>query len=839
MRVFFCAMCFLFCGVDSSQARDKDIEKGLDLFERKIRPVLVTHCSKCHSRGSAGGAKARSPKGGLLLDSRADARRGGDSGPAVVPGDVEASLIVDALRYETFKMPPSGQLPASVVADFVRWIELGAPDPRDGAEESAVEAVDLTNARDFWAFAAPRFVPEPAVQNVNWPRDPIDRFVLTKLEAAGLQPAAATSRETLIRRATYDLTGLPPTRAEAEEFVDDPSPQAFERVLDRLLESPHFGVRWGRHWLDNVRYAQDDHTCCATNHDKFNANEYRDWVVRAFNEDLPYDEFVRLQVAGDLLPPSPPDTIHADGLTATGIWGLGHLPNENEAEKSLADFVDDQIDVLGRTFLGLTLSCARCHDHKFDPISQSEYYALAGIFHSSHIVRFGPRQRVKIRIRRPVVRNASEQAAYDAMKANLDELESKVKALEKKHPKATELKNKLRRLAAAKKRSPKNYREREEIKRIVEHLLGEEKALLAESKKDGWDLEPKELDRFDSIARARDALRSTLGDMYPLRMVMQEGPPVGTRFEAIGDMHIYVRGNHRNFGRLAPRRFPVALTWRDEAPLSERTQGSGRLELAEWITDSRHPLTARVIVNRLWQHLFGVGIVETPSNFGRMGRRPSHPKLLDHLALRLIRSGWSIKKTLRMIMRSQTYQQSTLPLGRALEEDPENRLLGRMNRRRLNAEALRDSLLVLVERARVDATGASILPNDRSLYLPVSRTKVDPFLALFDGADARELIAKRAESTSAPQSLFLLNNPFILHVANEVGASVVRREIEDGDRLHLAYEMVYSRTPRDDEYKLGLLLLKQAREAREGDDIKAWADFCHVLLCSNEFLHID
>ena len=407
-------------------------DEGEDFFEQKIRPVLVKRCYSCHS---AAALEKKTLKGGLQLDSREGLRQGGDSGPAIVPGKADDSLLISAIQYESFKMPPSSRLPDNVIADFVKWVEIGAPDPRKG-QSAASSKVDIEEARKSWTYQTPKLPARPIVENAAWPRGDIDRLILARLEANGIRPASAAGKRTLIRRAAYDLLGVPPTAAEVEAFLADDDPEAFARVVDRMLDSPDFGIRWARHWLDNVRYAQDDPTCAANNNGTFSIEPYRDWVVKSFREDLPYDQFVRLQVAGDLIPLDDPKLVHTDGHTATGIWGLAHLVEGNDKEKVVADFVDEQLDVLGRTFLGLTVSCARCHDHKFDPITQADYYGLAGIFYSSHIFTFdGKSARTRKRVQRRATTTKAEDIQIEPDEQQLAELQKQISALEEKHEK--------------------------------------------------------------------------------------------------------------------------------------------------------------------------------------------------------------------------------------------------------------------------------------------------------------------------------------------------------------------------------------------------------------------
>ena len=697
-------------------------DQGIDFFEQKIRPVLVDRCYSCHS---AEAAAKKTLKGGLLLDTREAIRQGGDSGPAVVPGKPEDSLLIAAIRHESIRMPPKGRLPDNVIADFVKWVQIGAPDPRDG-RAAVGSAIDVEAARRLWAYQTPTLPGRPKVADTDWPQGDIDRLVLATLETNGLRPAPPADKRTLIRRAAYDLLGLPPTASEIEAFLADDDPDAFAHAVDRMLKSPDFGIRWARHWLDNVRYAQDDPTCAANNNGTFSIGPYRDWVVKSFNEDLPYDQFVRLQVAGDLIPLDDPDLINTDGLTATGIWGLAHLVEGNDKEKVVADFVDEQLDVLGRTFLGLTISCSRCHDHKFDPITQADYYGLAGIFYSSHIFTFkGKSARVRSRVQLRAVRTKTEQREIEPHEQQLAKLDTEIAAIEEKHENALELMQVRRDLQTQMMRQPKTTNEEARIARRIKGLRRKESDLVADQKKKGWDENPAELKQHAKLVAERDELGKELG-RFPLRMVMREGPVPGTRHKEPGDMPVFIRGDHLSPGQTVPRGIPRVFAADGEnatsgdsselplrsanravarnkpanagnatsgelselpLPFADRAEarnkpadagkpkitGSGRLQLARWLTRPDHPLTARVMANRIWQHLFGRGLVATPSNFGRLGRPPTHPELLDYLAIRLVQGGWSIKSLVREIMTSRAYQQTSIATPESVSRDPDNR----------------------------------------------------------------------------------------------------------------------------------------------------------------------
>ena len=611
----------------------------------------------------------------------------------------------------------------------------------------------------FWAIQPVRPVTPPPVRNERWVKSPVDRFILARLEAAGITPSPPADRRTLIRRVTFDLTGLPPTPAEIDSFVRDDRPDAFERLVDRLLGSPHYGERWGRHWLDVVRFAET--TANDANAVMRYAWRYRDYVVRSFNSDKPYDQFLIEQLAGDLLPSRGDVRRDADAVIATGFLMLGPKAlAETDKEQSRRDIIDDQIDTTGRAFLGLTLGCARCHDHKFDPIPAVDYYSLAGIFRGTEVF--------------------------------LDE-----------------------------NRNATMWQER--------------------------------------------ALPQSPGAPPLLVMAPKESRPTNLR--------VALRGNYQTAGVLAPRRFLQIIAGEGHAPIT--TGQSGRLELARWVGSKDNPLTARVLVNRVWQHHFGTGLVATSDNFGTRGERPSHPELLDWLAGEFVANGWSVKKLHRLILLSSVYQTGTGADEAARKADPGNRLLGRAPRRRLDAESLRDALLAVsgrLDRAvggnesgellfkEAENIGARIRPNRvqadhpvytastrRSLYLPVVRNAVPDVLALFDGADPNGVTAVRNDTTVASQALFLLNHPFVreqsLHFARRLLADP---KASDADRIALAHRLALGREPLASEAAevAQFLAAYQTRAEAKGRKpsearLGSWQSFCQTLFCRNEFLYVD
>jgi hypothetical protein len=788
---------------DSARAED-----GVDFFEKKIRPVLAEHCYKCHS------SQARKLKGGLRLDTLAGIRKGGDTGPLFVPSKPKQSLLIAVLHHEEMAMPPSGKLPDAVINDFALWVERGAALPADGGKNPTPrrEAFRITSEdRDHWAF---RPLQKPAVPDVKAATD-IDRFLQARLQAAGHVSAAPADRYTLLRRVTYDLTGLPPTIGEIDAFLADSTPEAFEHVVDRLLASKEFGARWGRHWLDGVRYATDV--------DK--SGRYREWVVRSFNEDLPYDCFVMMQLAGDLLPAgtSDPAKVHVsgaslDGVTATGMLALAVWELVGR-DLAVAEIVDSQIDVVGRQLLGLTLACARCHDHKFDPISTQDYYGLAGIFFSSkispgHLIADG-------RLSGDVLTVPLLSKTDDAWNRKLDGQIEELTATLLTVPGAEKL-EKLGREITALEARVKAAKAATEKARLAKELA----ALKNEEKKATAALEPAAAARRAEL-RGRIAALQNQKVAPPLVMVTQEVGVAGSNREKIADAPVLIRGDFRREGDIVPRRFPVILAG-DKQP--RITAGSGRLELARWIAGSNNPLTARVMVNRVWLHLFGEGLVRTPDNFGRLGEMPTHPELLDHLATHFIANGWSIKKLIREVVLSDAYRQSSFGGPALLKPDPDNRLVGRMNRKRLTYESLRDSLLLVSGQLSLTADPPAGHPA-RTMFESLERRRGDDMRTLFDGPDPKGIVPDRPDTTTAPQALFMLNNQLVLQAAESIAADVAKDPAlqTDAARLDRVYRKLIGRPPSARESELARAYLANA----------SWANFLQVLLCTNEFIYVD
>jgi hypothetical protein len=743
--------------------------QAIEFFENQVRPILVENCFSCHGD--------KKQKAGLRLDSRAALLKGSETGPVVVLGNPAQSALIRAVRQDgDVKMPPKGKLPAEAIDALTAWVKLGAPWP-ETPKKSQVNGEDrIALARkSHWAFRPVRKPAVPVVQDQTWPLTPVDRFILAKLEQKGLRPAKPADRRTLIRRATLDLLGLPPTPEEVADFESDRSPDAFAKVIDRLLASPHYGERWGRHWLDVARYADTKGYVFTQERRYPYAYTYRDYVIRAFNEDLPYDQFIVQQLAADKLP------LGADKrpLAAMGFLTLGRRFLNNKA-----DIIDDRIDVVSRGLLGLTVGCARCHDHKFDPIPTRDYYSLYGVFASS----VEPAEM-------PAIMDPVPTEAYR-------EFEKELKALEKEVA---------------------DYRERH-------------RAELASGNR-------KFRDELRKKQNKVDRLKVTHPGSPPRAMVLVDArQPV--------QPHVLIRGNPRNPGEAVPRQFLAVLTGPGRKPF---TQGSGRLELARAIAARDNPLTARVLVNRVWLHHFGAGLVRTPSDFGLRGEPPTHPELLDYLAATFMENGWSIKKLHRLIMLSRVYQQSSDESLRSRELDPDNRLLSHMNRQRLEFEAMRDSLLAVAGQLDgaiggrpVDLTKAPF-PRRRSVYGFIDRQNLPALFRTFDFASPDTTSPQRHTTTVPQQALFLMNSPFVVEQVRQL---VQRADVcacsQPEQRISLLYSLLYGRPAERDEITLGLRFLKAAEAAkpeqetaRSAKPLSPWEKYGQVLLLANEFVYVD
>ena len=646
----------------------------------------------------------------------------------------------------------------------------------------------LRTQRRWWAYQPLHAEQPPAVRQAAWAQTEIDRYILAELEARDFAPAAPAERRILIRRVTFDITGLPPTTEDVDAFLRDNSSGAFARVVERLLASPGYGQRWARHWLDVVRYADyhdADPKARTASCEPLEAWRYRDWVVESFNRDLPFDQFIVHQIAGDLLSNPTGEPLYPDGLIATtflanGAWDRG----DADKEKMVSDMVDDQIDTVGKAFLGLTLGCARCHDHKFDPISNEDYYALAGIFYSTHFMENLGTKGGEITLRRVPLVPRMVASLRDGLVLQLEAIKSKLAGLDKLSPPVAT-----------------NHPER---------LM---------------------------LIQERDALQREMPPPYPVAMTVQEGGMPGGLFPNIQDVPIHIRGSYTRLGPVIPRRLPAFFAGESQQPI---TQGSGRREVARWIAAKENPLTARVIVNRVWQWHFGEGLVRTPNNFGLLSEPPTHPVLLDWLASRFVEDGWSLKKLHRRILLTSTYQQSSGIPPAQFARDPDNRWLGRFAARRLEAEAIRDAMIFVS--GRLDPklggpAGAEVSAVRRSLYVQTARWDRSNFAMLFDAANPDASVEKRTASTVAPQALLMLNHDFAKVQAAHLANRSLREAPDDQTaRIHWMYQVLFARLARADELEIGHQLLSKSGPA---DAEAAWRDFAHVLLCTNEFIYVD
>jgi cytochrome c553 len=739
---FFCANC------TTIQADD-----GTDFFEKKIRPILIKHCYECHGEDEQ--------ESDLRLDSYAEMLRGGATAPAIVPGEPNESLLLHTIGYEDdeLQMPPDGKLSDAVIADFRKWIEMDAPHP-DANKASILPrkgALDLEKERQFWSFQPLVDTAIPTVMGSNWPQQSIDYFILSKLEQQQLSPAAPADRRTLIRRVTFDLTGLPPTPAEIDYFLYDKSPDAYQHLIDRLLDSEAYGERWGRFWLDVVRYA--DSNGLDENVAHGNAWRYRNYVIAAFNQDRPFNEFLTEQIAGDLMPKTKSTATNNRRVIATGFLVLGpKVLAEVDKVKMEMDIIDEQVSTVGQAFMGMTFGCARCHDHKFDPISTEDYYALAGVFKSTTTM-----ESFKTIAKWNETEIASEQdrANYKKETTLINTKTAELKTF-------TDAANKELLAALGIEKLPAKPETQYPANTKKQHQL-----LLDEVKK-----------LTDDHAE------------LPSAMAVTEHEPE--------DLMVHLRGSHASLGKTVERGFPEVFISANNHQIAAKS--SGRLELAQWLTDPQHPLTARVFVNRIWRWHFGQALQPTTDNFGNLGEQPINQPLLDHLAKTFIDNGWSIKDLHRTIMNSSTYRMSSNFNDAASKIDATNRYLWRFPVKRLEAEAIRDSILAVS--GLLDRTmGGSMLPVKnreflfnhtskdltkydsfvRSVYLPVVRNNLYDFFQLFDYNDASVSNGDRQTTTVAPQALYLLNSPLV----DEASCQIVEQLLEENKSLKPRVQQLY------------------------------------------------
>jgi hypothetical protein len=893
---------------------------ALEQFEKHVRPVLIDKCITCHG--------AKKQRGGLRLDSRKAILDGGASGPAMVPGQPDKSLLLKAIRRDgELKMPPKETLSPAAVAALSDWIRLGAPWPAATKSSPSVSAVSLAR-KQHWSFRPVRRPDLPVVRNALLARTPIDRFVLAKLEGKGLSLSREVNRRILVRRLTFDVIGLPPTPEEVEAFVADGRPDAYERLVDRLLASTAYGERWGRHWLDVARYADTKGYVFTEERRYPYSYTYRDYVVRSFNEDLPYDQFVLQQLAADQLPL---------GEDRRALAAMGFLTLGRRFLNNVHDIIDDRIDVVTRGLMGLTVSCSRCHDHKFDPIPTRDYYSLHGIFASSveptELPLLGPRDRTagltafekELQKRQaevdrflkeshaqllPVFRAKTApyllaaadttrrrfgsggdlsralvlrwqnylqaaRARHDPVLApwfafaalSKEDFAAKSPAVAARFAAKAESGKPINALVAKAFEGPAPATLAEVASRFEKLFQDADRAWQglqrmppAPSRLPSDDQEAirlvlygpgappnvarTEIDRYLNRA-LRDKLTQLRKRVLQWQAASPDAPP---RAMVLTDMptpvqpHVLVRGNPGNLGAAVPRQFLEVLAGEGRKPF---TKGSGRLELAQAITARENPLTPRVMINRIWQHHFGVGLVRTPGDFGLRGEPPSHPELLDWLATEFIASGWSVKHVHRLILLSAAYRQASDDNPSAAAIDPENTLLWRMNRRRLEFEPLRDSLLMAAGRLdrRIGGLPVDIskapYPMRRSLYGFIDRQNLPGLFRAFDLASPDTATPQRHETTVPQQALFLMNSPFVIEQARAfVGRADVVGRKSDADRIDWMHRLAYGRPAEPEEIELGSEFVRSATVVKT-DGLSPWEQYAQVLLLANEMTFVD
>jgi mono/diheme cytochrome c family protein len=761
-RLFF--VCFVVCMMPSAalaQSTEADREKLFEFFETKVRPVLAENCFSCHG--------ATKPKGGIRLDRKEFIFKQRDE-PLIVPGQPEKSLLVRAIRHETdYKMPPAPKmkLNAQTIDDIAAWIKLGAAWPDEKAVTTAPDP------RKHWAFQPVTKPAIPTVKEKNWNINPIDAFIYAKLQSKGLAPNSPADARTLLRRLKFDLVGLPTTFDEAEAFAREwtTGDSVLEKQVERYLASPQYGERWARHWLDIARYADTKGYVFQEERKYAYAYTYRDYVVKALNEDLPYDQFLMQQLAADRL-------VAKGQAPASAQAAMGYLTLGRRFLNNIHDITDDRIDVVTRGMLGLTVACARCHDHKYDPISAKDYYGLYGVFMSS----IEPKDL-------PLLGEPEQTKGYAAFQKQLGELEKAVKEFQTKNKKELDEKNR------------------------------------------------KFRDQLRALEKKVDAFKANSPSAPPRAMVMIDRPNPG-------DSRVLLRGSPGNPGPVAPRQFLTILANDKPMPLND---GSGRLDLARAIADKKNPLTARVFVNRVWQHYFGIGLVPTASDFGIRTDPPSHPELLDYLAWRFMEDGWSIKKLHRLIVTSRTYQLSSADHAKAREIDADNRWLARANRRRLDFEAQRDSWLAAAGTLDLKMGGPGVeitkapYSNRRTIYGFIDRQNLPGMFRTFDLASPDSTTAQRYQTTVPQQALFMLNHPFVQEQTRALLKRAEFKAIEDeAGKIEVLHRIIYARQADADEVRIGQQFIEAAgRMAGPTTGMTPWERYTQALLLANEFAFVD
>lgn len=969
----------LVCGLLTSEGRGAADPRDAEFFEKRVRPVLVERCYACH------GEKIQ--WGGLRVDSAEGLRKGGARGSTFVPGKPEESLLIKAVSYKDaqLQMPPTGKLPDEEVAALTEWIRMGAPDPRGASVSSVVaKGKDIERGREHWAYQPPKKPPVPNVRNKRWPRTDIDRFVLAKLEDKGLRPVGDAKRPTWLRRVYFDLAGLPPTPEEIQAFANDTRPEAHSIAVDKLLASRSFGERWGRHWLDVARFGE---SVTLRGFIFKEAWRYRDYVIESFNQDVPFDRFVKEQLSGDLIPYQALEE-RQRGLIATTFLMLGNTNLEEQDKKQLEmDVVDEQLDTLGKAFLAQTIGCARCHDHKFDPIPTRDYYGMAGILRN---VKALEHANVSKWMERPLPLEDAQEAIYRKHEAAVASFQAQINVAKENAKalaaKSAEVSGPVKPSIIAASELPGIVVDSSQARAVGEwkhsryssHFVGDgylhdlnagkgEKTLtflpdithagsyevrlayvhapnrasnvpvtifhadgetpvhvnqqdpptidgrfvslgqfrfegngfgsaLVSSEgttgyvtADAVQFIPVEATKASSSSDSKQRTNPTTSDKAgsdpasaatsqvkaleaELKKLNEEGParPMVMSVQedtATGDIPVHFRGSVHTLGDKVPRGFLQVATY--GKPPAIPANESGRRELGEWLASPSNPLTARVMANRVWHWLFGSGLVRTVDNFGTTGEEPSHPELLDYLAVRLVEQGWSIKKLVREIVLSRAYQLNSAAVGgiassgkdrrtlqasaaKAQKADPENRLLWRMNRRRLEAECLRDTILSVSGELQPGTGGSTIAPGStadyaynhtskqRSVYLPVLRNALPELFEVFDFPDTSRVTGQRNVTTVAPQSLFLLNHPFVMEQARHfAGRLLDKSELDDRARVKEAYGLAFCRQPREGELRVALRYLGGPTAGSRGEQLQAWAQLCHSIFASLDFRYLD
>jgi hypothetical protein len=905
----------------------------VEFFEKKIRPVFAKNCNGCHN--------TKVKTAGLDMTTVDGFVHGGQTGGLVQKDKPEQSLLLRVLSYEgQLKMPPTGKLKDEDMANVTAWVQMGAPWPGAAAVSAVTPPkpagrVITAEEKNFWAFRPVAKQVPPQVNNKGWVKSPIDQFILSKLEEKGLTPSAPASKAALLRRVTFNLTGLPPSEEEVKLFLSDTSAQAFEKVVDRLLASPRYGEKWGRHWLDVARYA--DSTGNDEDHRYPYAWRYRDYVIDAFNRDLPYDQFVKEQLAGDLLP-SADGEVNRRGLVATGFLALGAKAlAQQDKVKMMYDIYDEQVDVTSKAFMGVTLACARCHDHKFDPLLTKDYYSMVSIFASTKQFKDSD-QHVSKLLFVPLVPEKQFEAYTSAVqKAANKAIEIEDLTDEEMDRYTSQLIPKISAYMVAARRVYAEGVKKEEAARAsdlrpevlqkwVDYLKpnGEARIYLepwqaakaenaaeiaktyqtaVEKRHIEWqeqlkkwratfrkmsaemNMPPPPRPKFDAAkdrffaetyfdgplgvgkkeretvfsAEARTKLASLTEEHAQLKKAL---PPEPDQACAVQEgkafaQKVFIRGDYNALGEPAPKAFPVVVAGTQQPPIET---ASGRLELANWLTKPENPLTARVMVNRIWQWHFGDGLVRTPDNFGKMGDRPTHPELLDYLAKSFVDNGWSVKSMHRLILLSSAYKMSSDASEGAVQGDPENRLLSRFPRRRLSVEEMRDGLLAVDKTIDLTVGGTlqsgfgtdgensvdrlSIRPDStrrRMVYLPLRRANLPSLLNLFDFGDATTPSGKRALTVVAPQALFMMNSEFIRERSKNLSSEVLEKLSDPTQRLRTLYLRTLNRQPEPEEVDTGLSFVTsfQTKFAGKRTEADAWFSLTRVLIASNEFIYVD